>query len=361
MNITHIPSLRLSNQQIASTDKKTVQELVGYMGAMQAQDYNQAKWAVGIRMPHLSEAQIEDAFNRGEIIRTHAMRPTWHFVAADDIYWMLELTARQIRSAMKSRYRELELDEGLLKQSQEIMAESLEGNRALSRDDLNLRLNEKGIRTNEQRASHILMTAEIDGVICSGGIQGKQQTYALLTERVPEKKILHRDEALAELAKKYFTSHGPATLPDFIWWAGLPTSEARKALEMIKPLLYAETIDNETYWFATPPDFKQTHSGSVYLLPAFDEYLISYKNRSAAITADHHRKAISNNGIFRPVIVVDGQISGLWKRTVGKNIVTIELDHFRPHNQNEMRLIARAADAYGNFAEKNVKLELNTP
>jgi len=320
------------------------------MGALQAQDYNQAKWAIGVRLPHLTEEQIESAFNQGEIIRTHLMRPTWHFVSSEDIYWMLELTAKQIKSSMKSRNRDLELTESGLKKSQEILVKALEGSRSLTREELSITLNSAEIKTDEQRLSHILMEAEIDGIICSGGMKGKKQTYALLSERVPVKRTLTKDEALAKLAKSYFASHGPASLPDFIWWSGLPVSDARKALEMNKSDLISVTINNEIYWYAEPVSVTSALPDSVYLLPAFDEYLISYKNRSAAITADHHKKAISNNGIFWPVIVVKGQISGIWKRTIKKDKVLIELDHFRPHNKKEIQLITSAAEKYGYFS-----------
>lgn len=350
INFQDIPSIRLLNQQIASSGFNTVKELVGWMGAMQAQDYNQAKWAIGARLPHLTEEQIESAFNQGEIIRTHLMRPTWHFVSPDDIYWILELTAKQIRSTTKLRHRNLGLTESELKKSKEVLVKSLEGNRVLTREELSDQLNRAGINTFEQRLPHILMDAEIEGLICSGGIQEKKQTYALLAERVPVKQNLSKEEALALLAKKYFTSHGPATLPDFVWWSGLPVTETRKALEMNKATLISETIGTETYWFADSTKLPSSPPDSVFLLPAFDEYLISYKNRSAAITADHHKKAISNNGIFWPVIVVNGQISGTWKRTLKKDKVLIELDHFRPHNKKEVQLITHAAKKYGYFS-----------
>jgi len=358
MNTTDISTLRLQNQQVSATKFKTVKELVGWMGAMQAQDYNQAKWAIGARLPHLTEEQIESAFNQGEILRTHLMRPTWHFVSADDIYWMLELTSKQIKSITKSRNRDLGLTENDLAKSKEVLVKSLEGNRLLTRDELSDELNRAGINTFEQRLPHILMDAEIDGIICSGGIQGKNQTYALLAEKVPVKKTFSREESLALLAKKYLTSHGPATLPDFVWWSGLPVAEARKALEMNKTILNSEIIDNETYWFANSVDMPSALHDSVYLLPAFDEYLISYKNRSSAITLENHTKAISNNGIFRPIIVVNGQISGLWKRTIKKDSVLIELDHFRPHNKKEIGLIENAAEMFGHFTGRKVEVKI---
>ena len=358
MNTTDISTLRLQNQQVSATKFKTVKELVGWMGAMQAQDYNQAKWAIGARLPHLTETQIESAFNQGDIFRTHLMRPTWHFVSADDIYWMLELTSKQIKSTTKSRNRDLGLTENDLAKSKEVLVKSLEGNRSLTREELSDELNRAGINTFEQRLPHILMDAEIGGIICSGGIQGKNQAYALLAEKVPVKKTFSREESLALLAKKYFTSHGPATLPDFVWWSGLPVAEARKALEMNKTILNSEIIDNETYWFANSVDMPSRLHDSVYLLPAFDEYLISYKNRSSAITLENHTKAISNNGIFRPIIVVNGQISGLWKRTIKKDSVLIELDHFRPHNKKEIGLIENAAEMFGHFTGRKVEVKI---
>lgn len=358
MNQSEISNIRLHNQQIAATNLKTPKELIGWMGAMQAQDYNQAKWAIGVRMPYLTEAQIESAFNNGEIIRTHLMRPTWHFVSSDNIYWMLELTAKQIKSTTKSRNRDLGLTEAILKRSQEVLVKALEGRKSLTREELSTQLNQAGIKTDGQRMPHILMEAEIDSVICSGAMQGKKQTFALLTERVPIKNILTKDEALSLLAKKYFTSHGPATLPDFVWWSGLPVADARSALEMNKPSLISETIDFETYWFAEPVSIPTSLPDSVYLLPAFDEFLISYKNRSAAITIDHHKKAISNNGVFRPVIVVNGQISGLWKRTIKKDSVLIELVHFRPHSKKEEKLIEKATEIFSHFSGMKAELRI---
>ena len=357
MNSSDISTLRLYNQQVAGTKLKTAIELVGWMGAMQAQDFNQAKWAIGARLPHLTEKQIESAFKDGEIIRTHLMRPTWHFVSADDIYWLLELTAKQIKSTTKSRHRDLGLTENELDKSKDVLVKSLEGNRALTREELSDQLNLAGINTYEQRLPHILMDAEIDGIICSGGFRAKKQTYALLNERVPVKKDISTEEALALLAKKYFTSHGPATIADFTWWSGLPVANARKALEMNKSTLISEIFGADTYWFADPINRPSSPPDSVYLMPAFDEYLISYKNRSSAITLENHSKAISNNGIFRPVVVVNGQISGLWKRIIKKDTVLIELDHFRPHNKKEVALIEKAAETFGHFSGMKVEVK----
>ncbi len=349
MNPSNITSIRLLNQRIAAPQFATAKELVGWMGAMQAQDFPMSKWAVGLRLPHSTESEVEAVFNRGEILRTHLMRPTWHLVSADDIYWMLELTAPQIKSQCKSRNRDLGLTTDVLSASRKVLEKALRGNQALTRDEIGNHLNQSGITPEGQRLPHILMEAEIESLICSGPVIAKKQTYMLLEERVPKKNLLHKEEALALLAKKYFSSHGPATLADFIWWSGLRISDARKALEINQSTLISAEIDNETYWFTEPAFNQPPLPDSVYLLPAFDEYFIAYRNRSAAITLDHHTKAISNNGVFRPILVVNGQISGLWKRTFTKNSVVIELDHFRPHNKKEVRLIEKASEKYGYF------------
>jgi len=356
MNCNEISTLRLRQQQITSSDFQTARELISWMGAMQAQEFNHAKWAVGLRLTNFTEKQVEDAFNRGEILRTHLMRPTWHFVSPEDIYWLVGLSAKQIKSAMKARNGQLELTEEDFKTSQEVMIKALEGNRYLTRDELSEFLNAAGISTKEQRLPHILMEAEIDRIICSGPMKGKKQTYALLEERVPNKIELTTDEALALLARKYFTSHGPATIADFTWWSGLPVSQARKAVALNNNHLLSETINNEIYWFAE--NHTITHlPDSAFLLPAFDEYLVSYKNREAAISADHHAKAVSKNGIFWPILVINGKISGMWKKVVKKDSMIIEIDHFRPHSKKEKKLVEKAVESYAFYSRIPAELK----
>ncbi len=355
MPATHIAQNRMLNQQIVNRSITTPKDLVNHMGAMQAQEFNHAKWAVGLRLPNYTEKQVEEAFDRGEILRTHLMRPTWHFVSPEDIYWLVGLSARQIKSAMKARNRQLELTEKDFKASQEVMIKALEGNHYLTRDELSVFLDAAGILPEGQRLPHILMEAEIDRVICSGPMKGKKQTYALLEERVQNKIELTADEALARLARKYFTSHGPATIADFSWWSGLPVSQARKAVALNDNHLLSETINNETYWFSENytsnllPD-------SVFLLPAFDEYLVSYKNREAAINLKDHAKAVSNNGIFWPIVVINGKISGIWKKIVKKDLLIIEIESFRQHSNVEIKLLEEAAEFYGYYCQQKVQV-----
>lgn len=352
MNLTDIANNRLINQQIVDTRFETARDLVGWMGAMQAQDYAMAKWAVGVRLPNATDQMIETAVSNGEIIRTHLLRPTWHFVTADNIYWMLELTAPQIKSALKSRHQELELSPAVLTKSNSIIEKALRDQKHLTRTELIAELEKANIATDKNRASHLFMCAESDGIICSGTVKGNKQTYALLAERVPLTQSLTKEEALAKLAEIYFTSHGPATLHDFAWWSGLLVNDAKHALEMVKSRFISETIDAQTYWFTHLAPTSRTGEDFVTLLPAFDEFIISYRDRTASLPFTDFSKAVSNNGIFRPIIVVNGQVIGIWKRTLKKDQVIVEPTFFKQPNQMTRNLVENVARQFGRFLEK---------
>lgn len=360
MTLPDISNLRLFNQQIGSTQFTTAKEVVSWMGAMQAQDYAMSKWGIGIRLNDASDKLVEEALSKGEILRTHVLRPTWHLVAAEDICWMLELTAPRIKASVKSRHRQLELPEPVLQKCNDIIANALSQGSHLTRADLVSRLTHAGISTNNNRASHIMFWAELEGIICSGSMHGNLQTYALLSERAPKKQSLPKDEALAKLAFKYFRSHGPATLQDFVWWSGLSISEARHGLEMIKPKLISENTGTATYWFSTPAGLQPGHSA--YLLPAFDEFLISYKDRSATLTMQDFKRAVSINGMFWPIVVIDGQVAGTWKRTGKKNDVIIAVELFEKQQPDVLLRIEEAAVVYANFMGKKtqVRQSVNT-
>jgi len=286
------------------------------MGAMQAQDYPMAKWAVGIRRHGTTDKMVEAAFDKGEILRTHLLRPTWHFVSADDIYWMLELTAPQIIASMKFREKWLGLTKSIIAKSNRVIENALIPDRHLTRAELIAELNNANIRIDGYRSGHLLMRAELDGLICSGKVlnestdsPNRRQTYALLEKRVKRKKPFSREESLKELAHRYFSSRAPATVQDFAWWSGLKMVDARNALEMVKSNFVSKIIDSKTYWFPEQ-SFLLEKQESVYLLPAFDEFLIGYKDRSAALDHGIEKKLISVNGLFRPIILVNGIVSG---------------------------------------------------
>jgi hypothetical protein len=271
---------------------------------------------------------------------------------------MLELTAPRVNALNAHYYRKLELDDSLFVQSQAVLAKALEGGKQLTRSELASALEQAGITTGTDdrlRLAYVMMRAELDAVICSGALRGKQHTYALLDERVPQAKTLERDEALAELAKRYFTSHGPATLKDFSWWSGLSASEARAGLELIKSQFAQAVVDGKTYWFAPHVPRTQEVSPTAHLLPAYDEYTIAYKDHSNVLDLQFLEQVISANGI---VIVIDGHIVGTWKRTFKKGTVTITPTLFTPLGQAEDNALAEAAQHYGAFLEVAVTLDL---
>ncbi len=352
MKAEDIALARLQSQQLVNTPFKTAREVVGHMGGMQAQDYAMAKWGIGIRMKNGTEQAVDDAIDKGEILRTHALRPTWHFVPAEDIYWMIELSKPRIRTQMRSRHKELGLTEAVLKKSNRTLLKAVESGSHLTREELVAELEAIKLVNSENRAAHLLFCAELDGILCSGASRKGKRTYALLESRVPKKKTLTREEALAKLAGTYFNSRGPATLADFTWWSGLTTTDAKKALEMIKKDLSEEVIDSVSYWISR--SFKPTKQKEnlVHLLPAFDEFVISYKDRTASIKTHLQKRTFSNNGIFWPTIMVNGKVLGLWKRSIKKESVMLETDLFEKPKQSIKTLLKQPAEAFGDFLGK---------
>jgi len=287
------------------------------------------------------------------------MRPTWHFVAPTDIRWMLKLTAPRVNAASGYNYRKLELDDAVFHKSNKALARALRGGKQLTRDELRKAVGHVGVATNDLlRFSHILLRAELDGVICSGPRKGKQFTYAMLDERAPKSRILARDEALAELTLRYFTSHGPARLQDFVWWSGLATSDARNGLETIQSQLVKEVIDGKTYWRSSSLSVRKPASRVAYLLPSFDEYLVAYKDRSAALYSPSSMNAIERNPIFNSVIVVGGRVVGGWKRAFQADSVIITLSPFVSFTKSETIAVTEAAHRYATFLGKSMVLDL---
>ncbi len=352
MNLIDIPRHRLHNQGLARPAFRTAAGVVEALGAVQAQDYAGAKWALGLRMPGATDADIEQAFTHGEILRTHLMRPTWHFVAAADIRWMLELTGPRVHAGNAYRYRQLELDETQLKLSRSLLEKGLLGGRQLTRNELRLILEQGGIPALEgQRLAYIVMQAELEGLICSGPRRGKQFTYMLLDERVPQGKTLERDEALAELVRRYFTTHGPALIKDFTWWSGLTASDARRGLEMVHAHLEQERIDRQTYWFPNTGLPAGEQEQAAYLLPNYDEYTVSYRDHSAVFDP-----AFLDRLVFSHVLVLDGRVAGTWKRSLQKRAVQVEIEPFEALSAAGQRAVESAAHRYGVYLELPVEL-----
>ncbi|OIN58703.1 winged helix DNA-binding domain-containing protein [Arsenicibacter rosenii] len=358
MNPNPIAIQRLHSQQLIQSDHTSVSGVVRWMGAMQAQDYDMAKWGIGARLLGSTEAQIEAALDRGEIVRTHIMRPTWHFVAADDIYWLLDLTAPHVKRALAGYLRKQELDEPVLQKSGGLIEQALDGQQYLTRQEIMTLLQQHGIPTNDLRSANIMFWAELTGLVCNGPRRGKAHTYGLLRERVPVVRRLDRDEALAELATRYFASHGPASLRDFVWWSGLGSTDARKAIQLAGPALVSQTIQDITYWMAPETvDKQQLTDQHIHFLPAFDEFMVSYTDRSASINPVHVRQAMTGNGIFWPIIVVDGQVIGVWKRAVKPTHLQLDCSFFAGYPEPLIRQIRDQIAPYGAYWQLPVRFK----
>jgi hypothetical protein len=297
-----------------------------------------------------SDASIDQALADGTIIRTHVMRPTWHFVTPTDVRWMVEFSAKRIHAAMAYQFRRLGLDAAVFKRSNAALTKALQGGKQLTRLELAAILKQKGIKTDSLGYLHILLHAEIDLILCSGGRRGKQFTYALLEERTPQAKNLSRNEALAELTRRYFTSHGPATVQDYAWWSGLTISDAKTGLELIKPQIINEVVEGETYWFSDSMPPVKTLPRTAYLLPNFDEYMVGYTDRSLVIDAGHAKKlAAFGVNLLNPAIVIKGKIVGTWKRTIKKDAVVVEPRLLTSLNKAETQALETAVKRYAGF------------
>jgi len=350
MNRSSIARYRLYNQRIAGKQFERASDIVGWLGAVQAQDFLGSLWAIGLRTTKATEADIEKAVAERTIVRTWPMRGTLHFVAAKDVRWMLELlTPRIVAGREQWLYKQMGLDEEVFTRSKKIFVDALQGGRQLKRTAMYELLEGERISTAGGRGLHLLSWLAHDGFLCFGSREGKQPTFALLEEWAPTAKAMKRDESLAELAKRYFTSHGPATVRDFVWWSGLTVADARAALEMARSHLASDTFGDQTYWLASSlPDAKEP-TAPAYLLPAFDEYTVAYKDRSAVLDPVYTRQVNSGNGILSPLIVIEGQVVGTWKREIRKDGVVITANFFEKPKKSQIRAVAEATAHYSRF------------
>jgi len=347
---------RLFNQRLAGNLFEQPEEAVAWLGAVQAQEYPGAKWGLAQRTHDLRQADFDRAFAEGRILRTHMLRPTWHFVTPADIRWLLKLTAPRVHALNETKYRKLNLDSAVFSRCHGVFSQALSGGRQLTRAELASELRREGINpdgSDHLRLAYMMMQAELDGLICSGAMCGKQHTYALLDERAPLDRGNSREEALAELVLRFFTSRGPATPHDFARWSGLPVSDAREGLEMVKARLFMENMNGKDYWFPADGNVPKLGAPLAHLLPAYDEYTNAYNDSSAFLDQRHLEAVIAAAGI---VIVIDGRIVGSWKRTLKKRAVSLALDFFIPLGDAERLAVDAAVQRYGEFLGLNVIL-----
>ena len=344
---------RLRSHKLASPTFQQPADVVRWFGAVQAQDFYGAKWALALRMRDATNAIVEEAFNRGEILRTHLLRPTWHFVAPEDIRWLLQLTAPRVNVRCGPNYRKFELDAGVFKRSHRVITNALKGGKHLTRSVLKAALNRAGIAADDAvRLAHILIRAELDGVVCSGPRNGKQFTYALLEERVPPARTLTPDEALAELARRYFTSHGPATLADFVWWSGLTTNDARRGIALIERDLEKVAVSESVYWNAGSSARVKASAHAAHLLPSFDEYNVAYKDRQVVIDA---ASGLTTSDVLGPVVMVNGRIIGTWRSSTEIAVYSGGI-----LSKQEKIAITKAAERYADYLELSLNVSFVT-
>ena len=349
---------RLINQELVSPTSKTAGEVVARLGAVQGQDYGASKWGIAQRTSGITDAQIEKEIDDGAIVRTHVLRPTWHFVAAADIGWMLALTAPRVHAANAYWYRFLEVDDAVARRGRGAIEKALSEGKHLTRNELGQALTRAKIQvTNPTRLACIVMRAELDGVICSGARRGKQITYALLEERVVQPAALERDAALLELARRYFTTRGPATIADFTWWSGLTAADARRGVEAAAPFVERRSIEGRSYWFPAGERSVRISSSIAHLLPNFDEYFIGLKDRSAfGARLESSPVKPKATGLAGHVLAVNGQMVGPWRRTLAAKSVVIEPKPLIRLSEAERRAVEVAARKFGRFLELPVEI-----
>jgi Winged helix DNA-binding domain len=349
MNKEDIPTWRLRNLRLEGDPLQAPEDVVGWLCAVQSQDFAPAKWSLAQRAGGLGDADVDRAFADGAILRTHILRPTWHFVLPADIRWMLELTAPRVHALNAYQYRQLGLDEEVLQRSGALLADALGGGAHRTRKQLAAILERGGVDlSGGLRLGYLLMHAELRGLICSGAPSGKQQTYALLEERAPPAEPRTREQALAELTRRYFTSHGPATVKDFGWWSSLTVADIRRGLELAGSRLRQEVVDGVTYWSAGSAPADRPASPTVHLLQGYDEYVVGY-SQSKPLLNLAGRTLVRDRPVFNGVAILDGQVAGHWKRTITRAAVAFEVALYEPFDDAQAKALQAAADRQGEF------------
>lgn len=356
MTSPDIVNRRLEAQQLSRHRFARPADLVAWFGAVQAQDFTSARWAIGQRLRGATDEAIGRACDAGTLIRTHVLRPTWHLLAAADVRWMLALAASRVKAVAAYNLRAAGIDARILSRCHGIIERSLRGGRALTRVELATALARAGVAARVRLAApqtmgHVLFCAELDALICSGPRRGKQATYALLDERVPPSPGFAREEALAELARRYFRSHGPATVEDFNWWSGLTRADARAGVEGARAGLTRVNVDGRVYWAARGASPGHDAGVQAWLLPNFDEFAVAYVDRSLILpTVDGRPLSPRDTSSLGYSILVNGCIAGTWKRVYGRTAVTLAIRPAGPVTRELREAIDAAVERFERFA-----------
>lgn len=347
---------RLRAQRLIGQASDDPVDAVRHLVAVQSQDYPGGKWALAQRTSGgLTDAQLDVLFDAGAIVRTHVLRPTWHFVAPEDLRWLQALTGPRVQTGNGSRYRRLGIDAGVALRARTIFERTLEGGRTATRDELREALIRAGIEVDVARLTHLVMHAELEAVICSGPRRGSRQTYMLVDERIPPSRPRERDEALAELARRYVEGHGPAQVVDLVWWSGLTTADARRGLEAAGAALRREEVGDRTMWVA-PGVGAADRAATVRLLPNYDELLVAFRDRSDAIDPGLPEPARVPEAILAHVVVRSGLVVGAWRRRDGPRSIAVAVNLRVPLSRDERRLLTAEADRLAAFLGRPVEV-----
>ena len=343
-------SARLLNQQLICPQFITPHDVVSWMGAMQAQEYRMMRWAVGMRTKRSSAKAFEKAYNEGQIVRVHLFRATWQLVAGEDLPWMLDLcrdnALRGLAGWMHSNG--VDIPQAEQEAVQQLFQDYLSKSRIAQKADFVAALKEKGIVMDEHRLSYHIRMAEYSGLLCSGDLFPIKHSYALTADKLPLHSTKPKDEALALLARKYFQSHGPATLEDFVWWSGLNISDCRKGMDSLGSDLIQHRWNGLTFYLHESGRTRGFRSGCVHLLPPYDEYLIGYKSRHLAVHPDYMHRTHNGSGIFWPVILLDGEVVGNWSASGGK----VQTEAFHPDASLNQEAMEEELERYQKFLDK---------
>jgi hypothetical protein len=360
MEDADIARLRLRQQHLLGAPAASMEAVISQLGAVQAQEFAVAKWSLARRSRgQVTEAQFDKAFAEGRILRTHILRPTWHFVLPADLRWLMAATAPRVLAMSASYSRILGVDEACARRTQRLMRQALAGGQYLTRQEIGDLFARDGLTARGQLLGYIMLRAELDLVVCSGPVRGKQQTYALVDERVPPGPTLTADQALAELTRRYFLSHGPATLRDFMWWASLTAAGARRGLELVGGELQRLEAGGRTYWLSKRPARRApSEVATVHLLQAYDEYMVAYTESKPVLALAGLQPLPASWTLYMHAIVHDGQLVGHWRRAVGKNEIILEAKIRRRLGRDARRALQDEVDRFARFAQQPTRLVL---
>lgn len=352
---------RLRAQRLVGTSLRSPVDVVRWFGAVQAQDYGAAKWALGQRSRAATDAAIDELVDAGAILRTHVMRPTWHFVAPEDVGWLVELTGARLRASLAGHHRHLEIDERQIRRACDAFERALSDRGPLTRAELAPILDAARISPEGQRLPHFILAAETYGLLVSGPRRRREHTYAIRTARAPKTRALDRDAALAELAHRYFRGHGPAHVRDFAWWSGLTLSDSRSAIALagdrLEPRVEDDGIER---WTAEDAASVRIPTRTAHLLPNFDEYTVGYADRSSLIDPRHpfDPSLFSFGSVLANVVLIDGRVRAAWSRTLAGAAVELSIRPLGSLSAGEAAAVTRAARRVGLFLGRAVRVRV---